>query len=161
LAPVLRVGGGWPKWQEAGVWEELQRVLLDRLWTADRLDTAAVIDQYLTLFNSLAHDSAALEEILALFAPDVTVRLFEGEEPLVGIPALRELYGGFARGMVDSKHVGPHGPRRRQDRTPLAPRVPQGRRPPDGLERHRVRDRQRRLLITSLRNRMVAPDSRL
>lgn len=67
--------------------------------------TTAVIDQYITLFDRLAHDPAALEEILALFAPDATVQLFEGQEPLVGISALEELYGGFAQGMVDSKHV--------------------------------------------------------
>jgi transposase len=31
-----------PQWQEAGVWEELQRVLLDRLRSADRLDFSRV-----------------------------------------------------------------------------------------------------------------------
>jgi transposase len=30
------------EWQEAGVWEELQRVLLDRLRAADRLDFSRV-----------------------------------------------------------------------------------------------------------------------
>ena len=124
--------------------------------------TTSVIDEYLTLFDRLAHDSAALEEMLALFAPDVTVRLFEGQEPLVGIPALRELYGGFARGMVDSKHVWTttvlddgrielrwlHASRRVDDRLVALSGIEYATVNADGL-------------ITKLDNRMVTPDSRL
>ncbi|MFF5983011.1 nuclear transport factor 2 family protein [Streptomyces olindensis] len=121
----------------------------------------AVIDRYLVLFDRLAHDPAAVEAIVALFAPDVTVRLFEGQEPLVGIPALRQLYGGFAQGMVDSKHVWTttvlddgrielrwlHASRRVDDRLVALSGVEYVTLDGDGL-------------ITSLDNRMLTPDSR-
>jgi hypothetical protein len=124
--------------------------------------TTAVIDQNITLFDRLAHDPAALEEILALFAPDATVRLFEGHEPLVGISALEELYGGFAQGMVDSKHVWTttvlddgrielywlHASRRVDERLTALGGIEYATLDADGL-------------ITSLDNRMVTPDSRL
>ncbi|MDX3240431.1 hypothetical protein [Streptomyces sp. ME18-1-4] len=120
--------------------------------------TTAVIDQYITLFDRLTHDPAALEEILALFAPDATVQLFEGQEPLVGSSALGELYGGFAQGMVDSKHVWTttvlddgrielrwlHASRRVDDRLVALSGIEYVALDADGL-------------ITSLDNRMVAP----
>ncbi|MER6564228.1 nuclear transport factor 2 family protein [Streptomyces sp. NPDC001027] len=124
--------------------------------------TTSVIDQYIALFDRLAHDPTAVEEILALFAPDATVQLFEGQEPLVGIPALRELYGGFAQAMADSKHVWTttvlddgrielrwlHASRRTDDRLVALSGVEHATVDADGL-------------ITSLDNRMVTPDSRL
>ncbi|MDX3638578.1 nuclear transport factor 2 family protein [Streptomyces sp. MB09-02B] len=122
--------------------------------------TETVIDRYLRLFDRSAHDPAAVEEILALFAPAATVRLFEGGEPVVGVPELRELYGAFAQGMVDSKHVWTttvlddgrlelrwlHASRRVDDRLVALSGIEYATLDADGL-------------ITNLDNRMVTPDN--
>ena len=43
--------------------------------------------------------------MLALFAPDASVQLHQDQQPVTGIPALRELYAGIAKGLADSKPV--------------------------------------------------------
>ncbi|MDX3240430.1 ethyl tert-butyl ether degradation protein EthD [Streptomyces sp. ME18-1-4] len=122
---------------------------------------AAVIDRYITLVERMAHDPAPLEDILALFGPDATVQLHEDQQPLAGIPALRELYAGIAKGVADSKTVWSttvlddgrielrwlYVARGDDDRlTALS-----------GIE-YATLDAYG--LITNLRNRMVTPDSR-
>ncbi|MFF7789958.1 hypothetical protein [Streptomyces sp. NPDC007991] len=90
------------------------------------------------------------------------MQLFEGQQPLVGISALGEVHGGFAQGMVDSKHVWTttklddgrielrwlHASRRADDRLVALSGIEYATLDADGL-------------ITSLDNRMVTPDSRL
>lgn len=66
--------------------------------------TETTIDRYITIFDRAAHDPEALEELRTIFAPDATVQLHEGQEPITGFALIMEVYQGIARHMADSKH---------------------------------------------------------
>ncbi|HEX6356630.1 hypothetical protein [Actinophytocola sp.] len=66
--------------------------------------TETTIDRYITIFDRSAHDPDALEELRTIFAPDATVQLDDGMEPITGFTVIMEIYQGIARNMADSKH---------------------------------------------------------
>jgi hypothetical protein len=66
--------------------------------------TETVIDQCIRIFDRAAHDSGALERFRSVFAPDATMQLRDGQEPVTGVAAIMEVYQVIARDMADSKH---------------------------------------------------------
>lgn len=66
--------------------------------------TETVIDRYITIFDRSARDSAAIEELETIFAPDAIVQLDDGAEPVTGSAAIIGMYRGIAASMADSKH---------------------------------------------------------
>jgi SnoaL-like protein len=72
---------------------------------AQPTQTETVLDRYIKLFDRAAHDTGALEELRSIYAPDATVQLLEGAEPVTGLDAIIEFYRNLAAGMADSKHI--------------------------------------------------------
>lgn len=64
--------------------------------------TGTAIDRYIDLADLAVHDESALAELLALFAPDATVRL--GSEPVHGQAALAAFYRAHIASFADTKH---------------------------------------------------------
>ncbi|AXE86067.1 nuclear transport factor 2 family protein [Streptomyces sp. Go-475] len=65
--------------------------------------TETVIDRYIRIFDRTAHEPAAVEELQPLFAPDATVQLDQGLEPVTGLPAIMDFYRNFPSLMADSQ----------------------------------------------------------
>ncbi|GHB82814.1 hypothetical protein GCM10010306_091660 [Streptomyces umbrinus] len=63
-----------------------------------------VMDRYIRTFERAAHEPEALKELESIFAPDATVQLGEGMEPVTGLPAIMEMYGHVAETVADSKY---------------------------------------------------------
>ncbi|MET7567349.1 nuclear transport factor 2 family protein [Streptomyces sp. NPDC005492] len=61
-----------------------------------------VIDRYIALADEAVHDESALAELLALFAPDATVRL--GSDPVHGHEAVTAFYRAHFDSFADTKH---------------------------------------------------------
>jgi hypothetical protein len=61
-----------------------------------------VLDRYIGLADRAVHDEAALQELLALFAPGAMVRL--GPEPVQGREAVAAFYRAHFAGIADSRH---------------------------------------------------------
>jgi hypothetical protein len=61
-----------------------------------------VLDRYIGLADRAVHDSAARDELLAVFAPDATVSI--GPEPVRGTAAITAFYQDHFASFVDSKH---------------------------------------------------------
>jgi hypothetical protein len=122
--------------------------------------TETVLDRYIRIFDRAAHDAGALEELRTIFAPDATVQLGEGDEPLTGFAVIMELYQGIARNLADSKHfwdVTVLADGTLECRWVQAGRVADGRLvTQSGLEHATVNADG---LITNLRNKMVPADS--
>lgn len=64
--------------------------------------TETVLDRYIGLADRAVHDSAALDELLSLFAPEATVSI--GPEPAHGHEALAAFYRAHFATIIDSRH---------------------------------------------------------
>ncbi|WP_033320512.1 nuclear transport factor 2 family protein [Streptomyces yerevanensis] len=73
--------------------------------TATTPTNDTVMDRYIRTFERASHEPEALKELESIFAPDATVQLVEGMEPVTGLPAIMEMYGHIAEGVADSKYV--------------------------------------------------------
>ncbi|SEF04358.1 SnoaL-like domain-containing protein [Streptomyces sp. 3213] len=124
--------------------------------------TETVIDRYIRIFDRLPHDPGALEELRTVYAPDATVQLDEGGEMVTGIDAILPIYRDLAARMADSHHfwdVTELDDGTLECRWASLTRTADGRLLTlNGLERATVNSDG---LITSLRNKMVPPDSRI
>ncbi|EGG47910.1 hypothetical protein SGM_1741 [Streptomyces griseoaurantiacus M045] len=64
--------------------------------------TPTVLDRYIGLADRAVHEEAALQELLALFAPGATVRI--GPEPVRGREAVAAFYRAHFAALADSRH---------------------------------------------------------
>lgn len=72
---------------------------------AEPITTETVFDRYMNAIDRAVYDAGALEEDLrSIYAPDATVDLSEGAEPVIGLDAIIEFYRGFVAACSDSKH---------------------------------------------------------
>lgn len=67
---------------------------------------ADVVGRYLNLFDRLPEKGSVIDDLVALFAPDAVIRLFEGQEPIEGRGAIRQVYADFAEALVDTNTSG-------------------------------------------------------
>ncbi|GAA4970951.1 nuclear transport factor 2 family protein [Pseudonocardia tropica] len=65
-------------------------------------ERAFALDRYIAATDRAIADGAALEELLAVFAPDAVVRI--GPAPVRGSAALREMYGRLVASHAESRH---------------------------------------------------------
>jgi hypothetical protein len=66
------------------------------------IGTGTAIDRYIGLADRAVHDESALAELLALFAPEATVRI--GPEPVHGHAAVVAFYRAHFASFADTKH---------------------------------------------------------
>lgn len=119
-----------------------------------------VVGRYLNLFDRLPEKGSVIDDLVALFAPDAVIRLFEGQEPIEGRGAIRQVYADFAEALVENKHVWKLVEVSEEESILewlQAARMSDGRLLAHaGIERVHVNNDG---LIISLDNRMVTPDS--